>query len=55
MIRCDYGKSMYGGWYANFYTNGWCGIGAKTKTELTNQLNVLFGVGNWEYGERFDN
>ncbi len=39
----EYGKSMYGGWYANFRevnTSNISGIGARTLQEICNELHV---------------
>ena len=42
----SFGKSMYGGWYANFtyvsepYTGTYDGIRRRTLTELCNQLHI---------------
>lgn len=57
MIKVEYGKSMYGGWYANWFDavrGEWVGAHANTKKELTAELNVWLGS-MWEYGRRFDN
>jgi len=39
----EYGKSMYGGWYANFFDKMKCehtGTRAKTLTELCSKIGV---------------
>ena len=37
----EYGKSMYGGWYANYTTNGeYNGVHANTLKELCNTLGI---------------
>ncbi len=37
----DYGKSMYGGWYANYFLNGkYSGKHAETLNELCSKLNI---------------
>lgn len=56
MVRVTYGLSMYGGWYANFFTNGgYQGIHAGSKEALIILLDNKFGKDCWQFGERYDN
>lgn len=57
MVVVEYGKSMYGGWFANWfdYTRGErVGVHAETKKELARELNLWLGS-NWTFGFRSDN
>ena len=37
----DYGKSMYGGWYATIHQDGqYKGVGGQTLHELANKLGI---------------
>lgn len=54
-ILVTYGKSIYGGWYAEYFHNGkWHGIHGKSKKELLHILLETLGR-SWAWGKRFDN
>jgi len=59
IVKVDYGKSMYGGWYGVFYSGGehrW--IHKNTKKALEQELNSIIGYkedGAWDWGVRCDN
>jgi hypothetical protein len=36
----DYGKSMYGGWYINFFDGKYKGIHGKTLSEVCDKLKI---------------
>ena len=52
MIKLEYGKSMYGGWYAQSF-NPVIAIRANTLKELKKKVNDL-GM-NCKLSKRFDN
>jgi len=52
----DYGKSMYGGWYANYLINGkFDGVHGDTLREVKEKLKGLGFDGNLKNVHRFDN
>lgn len=54
MITVTYGKSMYGGYYANFFNGEYTGEHARTIKELKQKLNTVLGSGNYSM-EKGDN
>ena len=58
MVDVTYGKSMYGGWYAEYWSDRlgrWVCIAENTLTQLTKALNLELGMKNWRFIERIDN
>ena len=56
MTDIRYGKSMYDGWYAEYWSDRlgrWVCIHERTLTQLTKALNNEFE--HWQFVERFDN
>lgn len=53
MIELEYGKSMYGGWYAQSYYASYIFLKANTLKELKKKVLVL-GT-EYKLAKRFDN
>ena len=55
-IKVTYGKSMYEGWYADYFFCGvWTGVHASSKVKLRKILNSKIGIDAWIYVARVDN